>query len=95
MDKMTSADLDEVIKKLSDEERENLRFAIQLIVSSYQKDADSSSVILHSKGGNVTVVGINCGLVNTMGLVGAVYDSMAEQMENAVMSDAPPRELFN
>jgi hypothetical protein len=95
MDKMTNDELDAVIKTLGEEERENLRFAIQIIVRSYQKDSDSSSVILHSEDGRVTVVGIGAGLIDTVGLISAVHASMTEQMEKAVMADAPPRELFN
>jgi hypothetical protein len=95
MDKMTNEELDAVIKALSEEERENLRFAIQMIVRSYSKEADTHSVILHSSGGKVVVLGIGGGLIDTMSLIGAVHESMTEQMENAVMSDAPPRELFN
>lgn len=88
----TEDEMERAISKLTDDQREHLRIVISELIECYLHEEIHGMVLI----GNAPYERFKVMAVNTNEMDAALLlGSANEYIQNAIMDDAPPKELFN
>lgn len=88
----TSEEMEGLVAKLTDDQREHLRIVISELIECYLHDDVHGMVLIGSAPyERFKVMAVNTNEMDAALLLGVVN----EYVQESVVSDAPPKELFN
>lgn len=88
----TPEEMERLIAKLTDDQREHLRIVISELIECYLHDEIHGMVLIGKNPfERFKVMAVNTNEIDAAKLLGSVN----EYVQESVVSDAPPKELFN
>jgi hypothetical protein len=79
------------LAKLPDKEQEHFKLLVRMLAKCYGPDAPASGVLIVRDHRQIALMSVNANDLDVTEIVMSAADAMSE----AILEDAPPKEMFN